>query len=75
MVEYSVLKDNEKYWDQLPRLHTLDMDEYVRKQKFLHILHSLKPSAIEMRESILEDEDSAIIKEGLLPYLVKKLDV
>ncbi len=28
-----------------------------------------------MRTRILEDEDSAIIKEGLQPYLVKKLDV
>ncbi len=47
----------------------------VREHELLHILHSLKPSAIEMRETILEDEDSAIIKEGLQPYLVKKLDV
>ena len=72
MVNYYVLKDNEKYWDQLPRLHTLVMNRDVREQELLHILHSLKPQAIEMRE-ILEDEDSAIIKEGLQPYLVKKL--
>jgi hypothetical protein len=51
------------------------MDLEVREQEFLHILNSLKPSAIKMRERILEDEDSAIIKEGLQPYLVKKLDV
>jgi hypothetical protein len=51
------------------------MDRDVREQELLHILHSLKPSAIKMRERILEDEDSAIIKEGLQPYLVKKLDV
>ena len=49
------------------------MDRDVREQELLHILHSLKPSAIKMRERILED--SAIIKEGLQPYLVKKLDV
>ena len=49
MVNYNVLKDNEKYWDHLPRLHTLVMDEYVRKQELLHILHSLKPLAVEMR--------------------------
>ena len=49
------------------------MYEDVREQELLHILHSLKPSAIKMRERILED--SAIIKEGLQPYLVKKLDV
>ena len=49
------------------------MDRDVREQELLHILHSLKPSAIKMRERILEDEDSAIIKEGLQPYLVKKL--
>jgi hypothetical protein len=65
MVNYSVLKDNEKYWGRLTRLHTLVMEDCVRKQDLLHILHSLKPSAIEMRERILEDEDSAIIKEGL----------
>jgi hypothetical protein len=41
------------------------MDVNVREQELLHILHSLKPSAIEMWERILEDEDSAIIKEGL----------
>ena len=46
---YSALEDNEKYWDQLPRLHTLVMDEYVRKQELLHILHNLKPLAVEMR--------------------------
>jgi hypothetical protein len=51
------------------------MDRDVREQELLHILHSLKPQAIEMRIRILEDEDSAIIKEGLQPYLVKKLDV
>ena len=36
------------------------MDRDVREQELLHIFHSLKPSAI---------------KEGLQPYLVKKLDV
>ena len=44
----------------------------VREHELLHILHSLKPSAIKMSAKILED--SAIIKEGLQPYLVKKLD-
>ena len=73
MVFYSVLKDNEKYWGRLPHLHTLVMDVNVREQELLHILHSLKPQAIEMRARILED--LAIIKEGLEPYLVKKLDV
>jgi len=87
-VNYSVLKDNEKYWGRLPRLHTLVMDRDtlamdrgrffrdrgVREQELLHILHSLKPSAIKICHEILEDEDSAIIKEGLQPYLVKKLD-
>ena len=74
MVNYNVLKDNEKYWDQLPRLHTLVMGYGdVREHELLHILHSLKPSAIKMGDEILEDEDSAIIKEGLQPYLVKKL--
>ena len=63
-VEYSALEDNEKYWDQLPRLHTLLIDRDVKRQELLHILHSLKPQAIET-EGILEDEDSAIIKEGL----------
>jgi hypothetical protein len=51
------------------------MDLGVREQELIQILHSLKPSAIEMSKGILEDEDSAIIKEGLQPYLVKKLDV
>ena len=50
------------------------MDVYAREQELLHILHSLKPQAIEMRK-FFKDEDSAIIKEGLEPYLVKKLDV
>ena len=45
----------------------------VKEHELLHILHSLKPSAIKMSAKILED--SAIIKEGLQPYLVKKLDV
>ena len=49
------------------------MDRDVREQELLHILHSLKPSAIKMRKKILED--SAMLKEGLQPYLVKKLDV
>ena len=49
------------------------MDRDVREQELLHILHSLKPSAIKMRERILED--SAMLKEGLQPYLIKKLDV
>ena len=49
------------------------MHQDVREQELLHILHSLKPSAIKMGDEILEDEDSAIIKEGLQPYLVKKL--
>ena len=49
------------------------MDRDVREQELLHILHSLKPSAIEMRTTRIL-EDSAIIKEGLQPYLVKKLD-
>jgi hypothetical protein len=74
-VNYVALKDNEKYWDQLPRLHTLVIYRDVREQELLHILLSLKPSAIKMLEEIFEDEDSAIIKEGLQPYLVKKLDV
>ena len=47
------------------------MDRDVREQELLHILHSLKPSAIEMRETL---EDSAMLKEGLQPYLIKKLD-
>ena len=51
------------------------MDRDVREQELLQILHSLKPSAIKIWAIILEDEDSAIIKEGLQPYLVKKLDV
>jgi hypothetical protein len=75
MVSYCSLKDNEKYLGRLSQLHTLVMDQAVREQELLHILHSFKPSAIKMRERILEDEDSAIIKEGLQPYLVKKLDV
>jgi len=49
------------------------MDRDVREQELLHILHSLKPSAIKIGDEILED--SAIIKEGLEPYLVKKLDM
>jgi hypothetical protein len=48
------------------------MHQDVREQELLHILHSLKPQAIEMWEGILED--SAMLKEGLQPYLVKKLD-
>ena len=51
------------------------MDVNVREQELLHILHSLKPQAIAICVRILEDEDSAFIKEGLQPYLVKKLDV
>ena len=73
MVNYNVLKDNEKYWDQLPRLHKLVINRDVIKKKFQQILHSLKTSAIEMRGII--GEDSSMIKEGLQPYLVKKLEV
>ena len=65
MVNYSVLKDNEKYWGRLTRLHTLVMDLDVREQELLQVLHSLKPSAIKIWAIILEDEDSAMIKEGL----------
>ena len=49
------------------------MDVYAREQELLHILHSLKPSAIEIWNEILED--SAMLKEGLQPYLIKKLYV
>jgi hypothetical protein len=41
------------------------MDLDVREQELLQILHSLKPSAIKIWAIILEDEDSAMIKEGL----------
>ncbi len=33
------------------------MDRDVREQELLHILHSLKPQAIEMRANILEEEE------------------
>ena len=49
----------------LTRVHTFVMDQEVRGQELLQILHSLKPKAIDIRTNILEDEDSAMIKEGL----------
>jgi hypothetical protein len=58
---YSHLEDNEKFLCRIPRVHTLVVDQDIREQELLKILHRLKPYAIEMRGFI--KEDATMIKE------------